>query len=211
MERLICLAIGYVFGMFQTGYFYGKMNHIDIRNFGSGNAGTTNTLRTLGWKAGVITFVGDCLKCVLAVFIVKLIFAENATADLYAMYAGLGVVLGHNYPCYLGFKGGKGIAATAGLVLATNPVMFLSIATVFILIVVITKYVSLGSLIIMILFAIEVFVYGCNGGFALTHHERIELYVVTLVLVGLAFWRHRANIKRLLSGTENKMKFGKQK
>ncbi len=211
MERLICLAIGYVFGMFQTGYFYGKMNHIDIRNFGSGNAGTTNTLRTLGWKAGAITFVGDCLKCVLAVAIVKVLFAQNSTVDLYAMYAGLGVVLGHNYPCYLGFKGGKGIAATAGLVLATNPVMFLSIATLFILIVVITKYVSLGSLVIMILFAIEVFAYGCTGGFALAYPELIELYVITLILVGLAFWRHRANIKRLMSGTENKMKFGKQK
>lgn len=211
MERLICLAIGYVFGMFQTGYFYGKMNHIDIRNFGSGNAGTTNTLRTLGWKAGAITFVGDCLKCVLAVAIVKVLFAENSVVDLYAMYAGLGVVLGHNYPCYLGFKGGKGIAATAGLVLATNPVMFLSIATLFILIVVITKYVSLGSLVIMILFAIEVFVYGLHGGFALAHAELVELYVITLILVGLAFWRHRANIKRLMSGTENKMKFGKQK
>ena len=111
------------------------MNHVDIRKHGSGNAGTTNALRTLGWKAGVITFVGDCLKCVLAVVIVRLIFADNGHVELLAFYAGLGAVLGHNFPFYLNFKGGKGIASTAGLILAVNPVMFLIVAIVFIAIV----------------------------------------------------------------------------
>ena len=100
MERLICLLIGYICGLFQTGYIYGKMHHVDIRQHGSGNAGTTNALRTLGWKAGVITFLGDCLKCILAVVIAWLIFGETHARmfELLAMYAGVGAVLGHNFP-----------------------------------------------------------------------------------------------------------------
>ena len=204
MERLICLLIGYVFGLVQTGYIYGKVNHIDIRKHGSGNAGTTNALRTLGWKAGVITFVGDCVKCVLAVMIVRLIFAQSRHVELLAFYAGLGAVLGHNYPFYLKFKGGKGIASTAGLILAVNPVMFLIVAAVFIIIVLTTQYVSLGSLVIMAIFVAEVIIYGQMGGFQLSGTELYEFYAIAIILAALAFWRHRANIKRLLSGTENK-------
>ena len=204
MERLICLAIGYLFGLFQTGYIYGKMNHVDIRKHGSGNAGTTNALRTLGWKAGVITFIGDCLKCVLAVVLVRLIYADSGHVELLAFYAGLGAVLGHNFPVYLNFKGGKGIASTAGLILAINPVMFLIVAVVFIGIVLITQYVSLGSLVIMVLFVAQIVIYGQMGGFALSGMELYEFYAIAVVLAALAFWRHRANIKRLLNGTENK-------
>ena len=204
MERLTCLAIGYLFGLFQTGYIYGKMNHVDIRKYGSGNAGTTNALRTLGWKAGVITFIGDCLKCVLAVVLVRLIYADSSHVELLAIYAGLGAVLGHNFPFYLKFKGGKGIASTAGLILAVNPLMFLIVAVVFIGIVWFTQYVSLGSLVIMVLFVIQVVIYGQMGGFGLTSGELYEFYTIAIVLVALAFWRHRANIKRLATGTENK-------
>lgn len=204
MERLICLAIGYLFGLFQTGYIYGKMNHVDIRKHGSGNAGTTNALRTLGWKAGVITFIGDCLKCVLAVVLVRLIYVDSGHVELLAFYAGLGAVLGHNFPVYLNFKGGKGIASTAGLILAVNPVMFLIVAVVFIGIVLITQYVSLGSLVIMVLFVAQIVIYGQMGGFALSGMELYEFYAIAVVLAALAFWRHRANIKRLLNGTENK-------
>ncbi len=204
MERIICLLIGYVFGLFQTGYFYGLTKHIDIRKYGSGNAGTTNTLRTLGWKAGIITFFGDCLKCVAAVMLVRFIFKENEFVSLFAMYAGMGVVLGHNYPVYMNFKGGKGIAATAGLILATNPIMFLIVAVIFAAIVLTTRYVSLGSLVVMVVFMIEVVVYGQMGGFALTGAALYEIYAIALFLAVLGFVRHKANIKRLLSGTENK-------
>lgn len=204
MERLICVAIGYLFGLVQTGYIYGMINHVDIRKHGSGNAGTTNALRTLGWKAGVITFIGDCLKCVLAVVLVRFIFADSSHVELLAIYAGLGAVLGHNFPFYLNFKGGKGIASTAGLILAVNPLMFLIVAVVFIGIVWFTQYVSLGSLIIMVLFVIQVVIHGQMGGFGLTNGERYEFYAIAVVLAALAFWRHRANIKRLVNGTENK-------
>lgn len=210
MERLICVAIGYVFGLLQTGYLYGKWKHIDIRQHGSGNAGTTNALRTLGWKAGAITFLGDCLKCVAAVVVVHLIYgASKDNISLLAMYAGMGAVLGHNYPFYLKFKGGKGIAATAGLILATNPVMLLVAAVVFLLIVAVTRYVSIGSLALVTVFVIEVIWYGQRGGFSLSQPELYELYAITVFLMLLAFFKHRANIKRLLNGTENK--FGEQK
>ena len=123
IERVLCLLIGYIFGLFQTGYIYGKFKHIDIRNQGSGNAGTTNALRVLGWQAGLITFLGDAFKCIFAVIAVRLIFGgmHPELAPLYAMYAGMGAVFGHNYPFYMKFKGGKGIATTAGLLASTLP------------------------------------------------------------------------------------------
>ena len=204
MERLLCVVIGYLFGLIQTGYIYGKINKVDIRKHGSGNAGTTNALRTLGWKAGVITFIGDCLKCVFAVTVIQLLFIQDPHQNLYAMYAGPGAVLGHNFPFYLKFKGGKGIASTAGLILAVNPIMFLIVAVVFIGIVLITQYVSLASIVIMILFVIMVVVKGQTGMLLLPNADLYEYYVIAIVLALLAIWRHRANIKRLLNGTENK-------
>ncbi len=211
MERLICVIIGYLFGLLQTGYIYGKLKHIDIRQHGSGNAGTTNALRTLGWKAGAITFLGDCLKCVAAVAVVYWMYGStHENISLLAMYAGMGAVLGHNFPFYLKFKGGKGIAATAGLILATNPIMMIIAVIVFIVIVAITRYVSLGSLVLVSLFMVEVVVYGQRGGFSLTQPELYEMYVIVAGLMLMAFYRHRANIKRLLNGTENKFGAGKK-
>ena len=106
MERIACLFIGYLFGMFQTSYLIGKYHHMDIRQYGSGNAGTTNTLRVLGTKAGLIVLAGDILKCILAIAAVRLLFAGGVHEDMYyllAMYAALGAILGHDYPFYLGF------------------------------------------------------------------------------------------------------------
>lgn len=98
--RGICILIGYILGMFQTGYIYGKLHHIDIRQHGSGNAGATNTLRTLGWKAGLITFAGDIGKAILSMVIAWLLFGEKYPdgVKLLEMYAGFGAVLGHNFP-----------------------------------------------------------------------------------------------------------------
>ena len=205
LERLICIVIGYAFGLFQTGYIYGRIKQIDIRKHGSGNAGTTNALRTLGWKAGIITFLGDCLKCILAVMVAKILFADAGNIELLTLYAGLGAVLGHNYPFYLNFKGGKGIAATAGLILTVHPIMFLTVAIVFVTILLLTQYVSLGSIVIMALFVVEVILYGQFGGFELYGMELYEFYVIAIILAVLAWARHRANIKRLLSNTENKI------
>lgn len=213
MERLICLVIGYICGLFQTGYLYGKLHHIDIRQHGSGNAGTTNALRTLGWKAGVITFLGDCLKCIVAVWIAWMIFGKSHVRmfELLAMYAGVGAVLGHNFPFYLHFKGGKGIAATAGILLAVNPRVAIVAYLTFIVIVVITRYVSLGSIVLVIMFAVGMVIQGEVFGTTLTPPERYELYGLSLFLMLLAIYKHKANIKRLLNGTENKLSFSKKK
>lgn len=214
MERLICVMIGYVFGLFQTGYIYGKMHNIDIRKQGSGNAGTTNALRTMGWKAGLVTFLGDCFKCVFAVVIVHLLYGKTHAdmIPLLAMYAGMGAVLGHNYPFYLKFKGGKGIAATAGLLVSTTNVWMVLICLVaFVAIVGVTRYVSLGSLAVVIIYLVEVVVYGQMGGFGVAANYLWEMYAIAAFLMLSAFFKHRANIQRLLSGTENKLSVGKNK
>ena len=207
MERLICLGIGYVFGLFQTGYIYGRMHGMDIRKHGSGNAGSTNALRTMGVKAGAITLLGDCFKCVIAVLVVRGIFASRCPEilPLLSLYAGFGAVLGHNYPFYLGFKGGKGIAATAGMILATDLRMAAVCLVVFVVIVVVTRYVSLGSLVVTVLFLAGLVICGQMGEFGMTQNYLFEMYGVGLLFTLSAFFQHRANIKRLREGTENKI------
>ena len=206
MERIICLVIGYVFGLFQTAYIYGKFHGIDIRNYGSGNAGTTNTLRVLGTKAGVLVLFGDIAKCILAVVAANLIFMNTHPDMIYLLkiYAAAGAILGHNFPFYLHFKGGKGIAATAGMILAFHP-YFIPVAVVlFFGIFFTTHYVSLGSLLLYAGFFVEMIILGQMGLFGMTQPLLIELYVVTAVLTAMAYYKHRENIKRLLSGTERK-------
>lgn len=212
MERVICLVLGYVFGMFQTGFFYGKKQGIDIRQHGSGNAGSTNVLRTLGIKAGAITFLGDCFKCVIAVLLARGIFAEShpEILPLLAMYAGFGAVLGHNYPFYMKFKGGKGIAVTAGMILITDVRLAALCLVVFVAIVAVTRYVSLGSLVISVIFLIGLIVDGQMGAFGVTQNVLWEMYGIGCLFVVSAFFKHKANIKRLREGTENKI-FSKKK
>ena len=154
--RILCVVIGYLFGIFQTGYIYGRLNNVDIRDFGSGNAGTTNAMRVLGKKAGIITYVGDMLKALLAGLAIRGIFGGLVGCDavevfMLVLYAGVGVVLGHNYPFYMGFKGGKGIAASSGVVFSLFDWKLLVLAlSTFIVIALISKYVSLASMCMMV-------------------------------------------------------------
>ena len=206
MERVICLLIGYVCGLFQTSYIYGKAHGIDIREHGSGNAGTTNALRTLGAKAGALTFLGDCFKCVLAVVIVRLIFGGSHpyTIRLLGLYASAGAILGHNFPFYLKFKGGKGIACTAGLLLSFDWRLTLAALVVFLIAFFTTHYVSLGSLLVYVVFLLGLVLMGQTGQFAMEAAHIHEMYLVAALLALLAFYKHRANIVRLLHGNENK-------
>ena len=206
MERVICLVIGYVFGLFQTSYIYGKLHGIDIRDYGSGNAGTTNTLRVLGMKAGILVLAGDIIKCILAIVVSGLIFDKTHPDMIYLLkiYAAAGAILGHNFPFYLRFKGGKGIAATAGMILAFHPYFIPVAVVVFFGIFFTTHYVSLGSLILYAVFFIEMVVLGQTGVFGMTQPLLNELYIVTAVLTVMAYYKHKENIKRLLSGTERK-------
>lgn len=207
MERILCLLIGYVFGLFQTAYVYGKAHGIDIRNYGSGNSGTTNALRVLGTKAGLIVFAGDCLKCILAILITKLLFGISHTDVVYllALYTGAGVILGHNYPFYMKFKGGKGIAATAGLVLAFHPYFIPVGVALFFGAFLITHYVSLGSILVYAGFMIQMVISGQIGLFTgATQSSLIEMYIITAFLTAMAYWKHRENMVRLVKGEERK-------
>lgn len=209
MERIICIVIGYLFGIIQTGYIYGRINGIDIRNEGSGNAGTTNVMRTLGKKAGVITYIGDTLKAILAGVVVRLIFGESChdIITLLVLYAGLGTILGHNYPFYLKFKGGKGIATSSGVIISIG--YFPLIATccaVFFGTMFISKYVSLASLVLMTFFFASFTGLACFGIIPnLAAANLVEACVLVFVFAVLAFVRHRSNIVRLVNGNERKI------
>lgn len=207
MVRLICVLIGYVFGLFQTAYFIGKANGIDIRQHGSGNSGTTNALRVLGTKAGLMVFFGDCMKCILAVVAVRLIFGETYHNIIYllCLYTGAGAILGHNYPFYMGFKGGKGIAATAGMVISFHPYFVITGVLTFFGIFFTTHYVSLGSLLVYTVLMIQLVISGQMGLFPeMSQANLIEMYVLFFALACLAFWKHRQNIVRLAKGVERK-------
>ncbi len=214
MIRLACLLIGYVFGLFQTAYFYGRMHGIDIRTRGSGNAGTTNTLRVLGTKAGVIVLLGDILKTVLAITAARLWVIPQAPEMEYllVLYTAAGAILGHNYPFYMGFKGGKGIAATAGLLIAFKPSFLLLGIVLFFGTFFLTHYVSLGSLLVYAGFVIQLIVTGQQGGFGEVSQSILnEMYIVGIFLMAMAYWKHRENIKRLLTHSERKTYLIKKK
>lgn len=206
MERVLCIGIGYLIGLIQTGYLYGKSKQLDIRQYGSGNAGSTNVLRVMGIKAAAIVYLGDFFKAVAAMTLVRFLFADSALGtDLLAMYAGLGVTLGHNYPFYLKFKGGKGIASMSGIFTAMDIRIAVVCLILFSSTVYITRYVSLGSILISIAFCILLIFFGSQGCYQVAPECRPELYLLVVILMLMAIWRHRANIKRLLSGTENKV------
>ncbi len=198
--------IGYVFGLFQTAYIYGKLHGIDIRNYGSGNAGTTNTLRTLGTKAGLIVLLGDIMKCILAIVLTNMLFQNSHPDEIYLLkiYAAAGAILGHNFPFYLHFKGGKGIAATAGMILSFHPWLIPMGVILFFGTFFTTHYVSLGSLLVYAGFMIELVVLGQMGIFGMPQAALNEMYVVAAFLTVMAYYKHKDNIKRLLGGTERK-------
>ena len=204
--RIVSILLGYLFGLFPTGVLYGKAHNVDIRSKGSGNSGMTNSLRVLGWKAGVVVFFGDCLKAVAAMAIIWGV-ARTRYPDavkLLELYAGFGAVLGHNFPFYMKFKGGKGIAVLAGLIISTSWWMTIIELIIFVTIVALTRYISLGSLFVSMLFLMLVMVNGQLGGFGVAQSCLNEMYVLAAFLMVLAWIRHRANIGRLLKGEENK-------
>ena len=207
MVRIICVLIGYAFGLFQTAFFIGKMHGIDIREHGSGNSGTTNALRVLGTKVGLLVFLGDALKCIIAITVVRLLFGQSHQdiIPLLSIYTAAGAILGHNYPFYMNFKGGKGIAATAGMVIAFDPWFTLVGVVGFFSIFFITHFVSLGSLLVYSVLMIMLVIFGQMGYFEqMTQANLIEMYVIFALMTALAFWKHRENIKRLLRGEERK-------
>ena len=193
---IIISVVAYLLGNISTSYIVAKrIAGVDIRTQGSGNAGSTNVLRTLGKRAGAMTFLGDVLKGVMAVLISEFAARLVGIDTLLAGYlAVICVVAGHNWPAVLGFRGGKGVATSLGAMLAVNPVITLMCLAVFILVVAITKYVSLGSVVGI----------GCSPIFMIMVKNKAGL-IVALFLTASVIYNHRANIKRLLNGTERKI------
>ncbi|EQI01865.1 glycerol-3-phosphate 1-O-acyltransferase PlsY [Clostridioides difficile] len=193
---IIIAVVAYLLGNISTSYIVAKrISGVDIRTQGSGNAGSTNVLRTLGKRAGAMTFLGDVLKGVMAVLISEFAARLVGIDTLLAGYlAVICVVAGHNWPAVLGFRGGKGVATSLGAMLAVNPVITLMCLAVFILVVAITKYVSLGSVVGI----------GCSPIFMIMVKNKAGL-IVALFLTASVIYNHRANIKRLLNGTERKI------
>lgn len=202
MYRLGALVIGYLLGGVQSAILVGRFKGIDIRTHGSGNAGTTNTIRVLGKKAGALVLVIDILKAVLAIAIAKLIFgaSHNDAMILIALYSGIGAILGHSYPLFFGFKGGKGIATTAGTLIGIDIRLFLVAAIVFLICFGITRIVSISSLLMTASLPILISIaYAGKGSVG------IEAMVLAFAITAFTFYRHKANIKRLMNGTEAKL------
>ena len=198
---LIIIVVAYLLGNISTSYIIGKkLAGVDIRTQGSGNAGSTNVLRTMGKKAGALTFAGDLLKGMLAVFFARILAHYTGADEVTSAYiAVVFVVMGHNWPAFLGFKGGKGVATSLGSMLGINPILALSCFAFFLIIVAVTKYVSLGSVLGICISPILMLI---------THNPKGVW--VTLFLSLSVVYTHRANIKRLLNGTERKLGEKKQ-
>lgn len=193
---ILCLAIGYCFGLFQTGYIYGKLHGVDIRQYGSHSSGATNTLRTFGKGAGYIAFAGDVIKTVAAMHLVRFIlFRGSPEADALGMVAGIGVILGHDFPFYLHFKGGKGVSSTGGVMLGIYPLIALIEGILFIGMFYAVRIVSVVSLTVVTLFPFMILIF---------FHGNMTLFGISWIIVAIDWFQHRENIRRLINGTENK-------
>ena len=215
---VIFLLVGYGFGSFSTGYVVGKMSGHNIQSEGSGNIGTTNALRTMGAKGGALTFAGDLLKAFIPTLLIRFVFCPNMgygpeMTYLMTMVIGLGVVIGHNFPFYLHFKGGKGIAVSAAVIVASSSnsitgwIMIGIGLTLFILVVAVTRYVSLGSLIVVWYFPVYVILQYRGIG----NPMFVGLLILAFIFTLLAYVKHAGNIKRLLNHTERKLGEKKEK
>ncbi len=213
LNRIIVMVIGYFCGIFLSGYAYSKSRHKDITQMGSGNAGTTNAFRMFGWKAGLITLLGDVSKPIVAILITWLIFHKSQPEGvrLLELYAGLGTIIGHNHPFYMkNFKGGKGIACTGGMMIAFCPIEVPVGIFLFIGVTALTKYVSLGSMAGLLSFFIQTVVFGEMGLLDVTKTYKTEIYALAAVIMLMGIVRHRENIGRLLKGNENKFSLKKK-
>jgi glycerol-3-phosphate acyltransferase PlsY len=167
-------------------------SNIDVRSVGSGNIGATNVLRAAGKKAAVLTLLADCLKGLLPILVVKFMFQDDTISGL----SGAAAVLGHNYPVYLAFKGGKGVATSFGVVLAVAPWIGLACLITWLIVALIWRYSSLSALIAFSLFPVFSFI---------AYPGSRPLGLLSLFVFGMIYYRHRENIKRLLAGTEPKI------
>ncbi len=207
MERILFVVIGYFFGLIQSAYIVGRFYKIDMRNHGSKNLGTTNALRTLGAKAGAIVFILDVVKPIFAILLTGFVYtlltkntAGDITREVLILYTGFGVMLGHNYPFYLGFKGGKGVACSIGTLIMFNWLLVLVLFLIGVCIVILFRYISLASVTCCGLAIAFTYIMGYRG----------EPFYLIVLIASFIVFKHRGNIKRLLEGNENKFTIKKK-
>ena len=194
IQGISSLLIGYLFGCFQTSYFISKLVlNKDIREMGSGNAGASNVTSELGWKYGILTGVLDVLKAFIPTYIVIFIFSDAYQGINIMALAGTGAVLGHIYPFFLNFRGGKGVACYIGMLLAINWQIGVAVIISLILITIITDYVSVGSISLYIIIPVLAYI---SGDYSMI----VIRCAVVLLIVGMI--KHWINIQRIMNGTE---------
>lgn len=203
MTWLLIFVLSYLIGSVPWGYLIARLKGVDIRQHGSGNIGTANVLRVMGKKWGYLVFLCDFFKGILSVKLGSLIAAYFlVNVGLGSVIAALACVLGHDYPIWLGFKGGKGIATLAGTILSLfPPLVFVSFGVVWIAVFLISRYTSLASISAAVALPIAAYLIVAKAELPL-------LVGFSVLMAALAIWRHRTNIARLLNGTENR--FGKK-
>lgn len=209
---LLCIIVSYLLGSINWALVISRIvYHDDIRRYGSGNAGTTNILRTYGRKAAAFTFVGDTLKGTLSILFACVMFGCPRTERYYlflvaaAYLSAFVCILGHVFPCFSHFKGGKGFATLAGVILVLDPAIFLILFVVYVPFVILSHYISLSSIMVALFYPI--LLHSFDRVFT-----GIGLHVLITLLMGILItWCHRSNIKRLLEGTERKFYLIKKK
>lgn len=196
-EGLIVGLLAYLIGSINSSILVGKLwKKVDVRDYGSGNAGATNTLRTLGLGPAALVILGDVLKGVIAVLLGRIFLGEIG-----GIVAGISVVVGHNWPVFFQFKGGKGILTSAAVIIMITPPIGAYVMAAAVIIIALTRYVSLGSLVGAVLLPLMV---------VMMKSEDTNLIIFSAILAVLAIYKHRSNIKRLLNGTESKIGSKKQ-
>ena len=192
--QIIAILLSYLLGAVPFGLFFSKLfSDVDIRTVGSGNIGATNVLRVAGKKAAILTLLADTMKGLIPVLIVKFLFQD----DVITVLSGAAAILGHNFPVYLNFKGGKGVATSYGVVLAVAPWIGCICLLVWVLVAYVWRYSSLSALV----------AFACYLGLTFLANSSLPkpYGLLSLFIFGMSYYRHRENIKRLLSGTEPKI------
>ncbi len=206
LPYLVFIPAAYLLGAVPFGFLIARARGIDIRTVGSGNIGATNVLRSVGKSWGILTLILDALKGLIPAWLFPVlaasVFGDLETSDVMRVVCGCTAVIGHNYPVYLKFKGGKGVATTAGALIGIAPMALLCGIITFALFFGVSRMVALGSIAAAIVIPVAAWLLYSGQG---------HLIPIVLTVLGvLAIWRHRPNIKRILNGTENRIVFGKR-
>lgn len=203
MKLIIFFILAYLIGSVPSGVWVGKLFfNKDIREFGSGNSGTTNTFRVLGKKAGVVVLLMDILKGTLATALPTIF-----DLPINPLWFGLVAVLGHTFPAFAKFKGGKAVATSAGMLLGYNPIFFIYSASIFVIFLFLTSMVSLSSMVSAVLITISTLVLPFVIPAILPEFDPL-LVAIAIGLTSFIFYRHKENIKRIKAGTESRVSFG---